>query len=184
MRLVSNLRRCQLIVMHSGFVALTLLVVACDNQNTDRDLVKAIKTNAQVLELSAENKVLKERGEKVFESNCKVCHQLNGAGVENNFPPLANSEWVNGPTNRLVAIILHGIDGEITVQSKKYKGTMPPFKDRLPLKDIAAVLTYIRSSWGNQSSAVTLEQVQETYFATKSRKPVWSGEGEINAQSW
>jgi mono/diheme cytochrome c family protein len=184
MRFVSKTRRRQLVTMQACCAVITLLAVACDNQIADRESAQIKKTNQPIFELSVEHKDLKERGAKVFESNCKVCHQLNGIGIENNFPPLANSEWVNGPTNRLVAIILHGIDGEITVQSKKYKGTMPPFKDRLPLKDIAAVLTYIRNSWGNRSSAVTLEQVQETYFATKARKPVWSGEGEINAQSW
>lgn len=101
-------------------------------------------------------------GKRLFTANCVACHQATGLGVAGQFPPLVESEWVltegwHGD-NHLVKILLHGLQGPIQVKGATYNGAMPPWKQ---LKDdqIAAILTYIRSEWGNTESAITTEQV-------------------------
>lgn len=99
-------------------------------------------------------------GKKVY-GNCAACHGGNGSGAAGN-PPLANSEWVNGGTSRLGAILLHGINGPFTVAGKKYNGAMPAWKT-MSDKQIAQVLTYIRREFGTmpdgEDGIVTKEMI-------------------------
>lgn len=128
--------------------------------------------------------VLMEKGKQVFTTNCQACHQATGTGIPGLFPPLAESEWVNGPPKQVVAIILHGILGEITVKGEMFQGVMPPFKDQLKSDDIAAVATYIRNSFGNNSDLVSVERVDEVKEETKSRTTPWGGQAELSARKW
>ncbi len=105
---------------------------------------------------------------------CSACHQANGQGVAGVFPPLAGSEWVLGPEKVLIAALLHGISGEIEVRGTKYQGAMPSFAT-LSDAEIAAVATYIRSAWGNATSAVTVEQVAQVRAATRDRTQPYEG---------
>lgn len=125
-----------------------------------------------------------EKGKQVFTTTCQACHQATGMGIPGAFPPLAESEWVNGPPKRMVAIILHGLQGEINVKGQKFQGVMPPFKDQLKAEDIAAVATYVRNSFGNKSNLVPVEVVNQTKEETKSRAASWGGEAELNGQKW
>ena len=128
--------------------------------------------------------VMMEKGKQVFTTTCQACHQANGAGIPGAFPPLAESEWVNGSPKRVVAIVLHGLQGEINVKGQKYQSVMPPFKDQLKPEDIAAVATYVRNSFGNKSSLVPVDLVNQIKEETKSRTTSWGGEAELNAQKW
>jgi mono/diheme cytochrome c family protein len=101
-------------------------------------------------------------GKRLFTANCVACHQATGLGVAGQFPTLVGSEWVltegwHGD-NHLIGVLLHGLQGAIQVKGATYNGAMPPWKQ---LKDdqIAAILTYIRSEWGNNESPITAEQV-------------------------
>ena len=125
-----------------------------------------------------------EKGKQTYTTTCQACHQANGAGIPGAFPPLAESDWVNGPAKRVVAIVLHGLQGEIKVKGQKFQGVMPPFKDQLKSEDIAAVVTYVRNSFGNKSDLVTTDTVNQVREETKSRAAVWNGEAELNAQKW
>lgn len=92
---------------------------------------------------------------------CAACHGQNGEGMPNLAPPLANSEWVTGPVSNLIRIQLRGLQGPITVAGKTYN--LPIGMAALNYQSdeqIAAVLTYIRNSFGNQASAVTPDQVK------------------------
>jgi mono/diheme cytochrome c family protein len=104
-------------------------------------------------------KVARE-GAIVFNSQCSPCHQADGNGLPNQFPPLAGSEWVlaEGP-NRIIRIVLNGAQGPIKVKGMDFNGAMNAFKDGLDDKQIAAVLTYVRNSWGNKASLVKPEEV-------------------------
>ncbi len=95
------------------------------------------------------------KGAQVFTQNCAGCHQANGQGQAGVFPPLAGSEIVNGDKVRVGHIVLYGLQGNVKVKGANYSGMMPAWKGQLTDADIAAVLTYIRSSWGNHSSPVT-----------------------------
>ena len=98
-------------------------------------------------------------GEQVYTSRCAACHQNSGQGVPGSFPPLVATDWVTGDTTRLIDTVLNGLSGEITVNGEKYSGVMAPWRDALSDREIASVLTYIRSSWGNDAPLVTSEQV-------------------------
>ena len=97
-------------------------------------------------------------GAKVY-NTCLPCHQATGAGLPGAFPPLAESEWVNGPVENLIRIQLRGLMGPITVKGTTYNSVMPP-NATMSDDEIAAVLTYVRSNFGNKSSAVTADQVK------------------------
>lgn len=93
-------------------------------------------------------------GEQIYANNCAACHQAGGKGLPGVFPPLAGSEWVNGDPRVLTNLVLHGITGEIVVMGQAYRGVMPSFA-QLDDDQLAAVLSYLRSNWTNQSSPVT-----------------------------
>jgi mono/diheme cytochrome c family protein len=117
-------------------------------------------------------------GKRLFEQNCIACHQLTGLGVPGSFPPLVDSEWVLGNEERLVRILLHGLSGPVVVKGNTYNGAMPAFGPksgyRFNEQKIAAVLTYIRASWGNSAPAVTPEKVKEVMAAVGDRPGPWT----------
>jgi mono/diheme cytochrome c family protein len=92
---------------------------------------------------------------------CAACHQATGAGVPGVYPPLAGSEIVSGPAAVPIDIVLHGRNGPIVVGGKPFNGVMPPYGTGVPLSDaeVAAVLTYVRASWGNNAPAVSAADV-------------------------
>ena len=98
-------------------------------------------------------------GSETFNIYCSVCHQRDGLGNDR-FPPLSASEWVNGDKNALIAIVLNGLDGNITVKGKSYNNKMPRL-NLLSDENIAQILTYIRQNFNNNSSAVTSEEVSK-----------------------
>ena len=100
-------------------------------------------------------------GKRVYTANCMACHQANGMGVAGVYPPLAGSEWVLEPQHEkhMIAIVLHGLNGPITVKGNQYNNAMTAFGGILRDEQIANVLTYIRSEWGNNAPAVTADQV-------------------------
>ena len=93
------------------------------------------------------------------------------AGV---FPPLAGAEWVQGAEKVLISILLHGIQGEIEVKGNKYNGAMPAF-GTLADAEIAGVLSYIRSDWGNQAPPIAAAAVAAQREATKDQTAAYAG---------
>jgi ubiquinol-cytochrome c reductase cytochrome b subunit len=98
-------------------------------------------------------------GASVFSQNCSSCHGAQGQGVPGSFPPLAGNPVVTGDPSKVIGIVLGGLHGSISVNGQAYNGQMPPWKGTLTNKQIADVITFIRSSWGNSASAVTEGQV-------------------------
>jgi glucose/arabinose dehydrogenase/mono/diheme cytochrome c family protein len=92
-------------------------------------------------------------GEKVYATYCVSCHQKDGKGDNARFPPLENSDWVQGDKNRLINVMLRGLDKPITVNGKTYAGVMPKH-DFLSDYDIARVLTYIRQNMHNKADEI------------------------------
>ena len=100
------------------------------------------------------------RGKQVYEQICGICHGVDGMGKPGQAPPLAGSEWVNASSyNRLAHIPLMGVNGDITVEGKDWNMAMAAMGASLSDADLAAVLSYIRNSWGNKSAMVTPEDV-------------------------
>jgi mono/diheme cytochrome c family protein len=102
-------------------------------------------------------------GKRLYTANCAQCHQATGLGQVGVYPPLAGSEWVVESKNRLISILHKGIAGPIHVKGVLYNNNMPAWGDGapVPLKDdqISAILTYIRSEWGNNAGPITPEEV-------------------------
>jgi mono/diheme cytochrome c family protein len=95
-------------------------------------------------------------GKQVFAANCVACHQASGQGLPGVFPPLDGSEWVAGSERVVANILLHGINGEITVGGNTFKGSMPSF-GQLGDAELAAVASYVRSEWSNKAGAIKPE---------------------------
>lgn len=118
-------------------------------------------------------------GAAVYASRCVACHQASGAGLPGVFPPLAGSEWVGGKDSTLVALVLHGIGGALTVKGQVYNGVMPPFGEQLQDAELAAVLTHVRSQWGNSAAPVSAELVATVRKDTASRTAPFNGDTDL-----
>jgi len=102
-------------------------------------------------------------GARVFKDNCATCHQPDGMGKEGTYPPLAGSPWPVGNPARAIKIVLAGMSGPITVLGHSVpNGSMPPVGATLPDAQIAAVLTYVRETWGNNDTEVDPALVTQT----------------------
>ena len=114
-------------------------------------------------------------GKAGYEATCAACHQLHGYGQDGMAPPLNDSEWVAGSTEKLARILLHGVGGPITVQGRKWDMDMPghgTFDD----ETIAGVLTYIRREWEHPYDPVTPDFVKKIRAATAGRESAWTNE--------
>jgi nitrite reductase (NO-forming) len=97
------------------------------------------------------------RGERIYNNVCAACHQPSGQGIEGAFPPLAGSDYLNADPARAMRAVAEGLSGEITVNGKKYASQMPALN--LPDEDVANVLTFVYSKWGNAGHEVKPAQV-------------------------
>lgn len=113
-------------------------------------------------------------GAQVYAGKCAGCHQSSGTGVAGVFPPLAGSPWVTGSATRLVQILLHGIQGPIDVLGTTYDGLMPAWKS-LSDEELAAVATYVRGSFGNGATPVSVQTVAAERARTAAMATPWSG---------
>jgi mono/diheme cytochrome c family protein len=117
-----------------------------------------------------------QSGAQLFQ-RCAVCHQASGLGVAGAFPPLAGSEWATAENAAIsIRVVLHGLQGPVTVKQHRFNGAMPAYGTGQAMSDaeVAAVLTYVRSSWGNKANAVTAAEVARERAATASRSTPWS----------
>jgi mono/diheme cytochrome c family protein len=116
-------------------------------------------------------------GGQLYTLYCSACHGADGNGATGGqFPPLAESPWVQGNAERSIKIVLHGLHGPVEVKGKTYNLEMPPQGAALPDDQIAAILTHVRASWGNKSTPVSADQVKATRGATAARKEHWTAE--------
>ncbi|MDV3309559.1 MAG: copper-containing nitrite reductase [Cyclobacteriaceae bacterium] len=99
-----------------------------------------------------------ELGKNLYSRSCIACHQADGSGLANAFPPLAQSDYLNADENRAIGIVLRGMSGEITVNGQKYNSTMPA--QVLNDDEIASVLTFVYNSWGNKGVEITPDMVR------------------------
>jgi mono/diheme cytochrome c family protein len=101
------------------------------------------------------------------------CHQANGRGLPPVYPPLRGSEIVHGDAETLVKIVMHGMEGPIVVDGQRYNQVMPA----APLvtdEEIAAVLSYVRSAWGNTGAPIDAATVAKVREESKGRNTPWS----------
>lgn len=111
-------------------------------------------------------------GKALFQGTCSACHQANGEGLGDVFPPLAKSDYLNADKRRAIDHVLNGLSGPVTVNGKTFNGVMPPMS-HLPDDDIANILTYVLNSWGNGGGQVTAADV--TQVRTTTKRPAGAG---------
>jgi mono/diheme cytochrome c family protein len=125
----------------------------------------------------SEADALLAQGRKVYNTYCTACHQPNGRGLPGQFPPLAGSDWVQteGP-NRIIRIVLNGLQGPIVVNGTEFNNVMLPWRDQLTDQDIAAVVTFVRANkeWGNNAGPAAPAQVKAIRDATADRSGYWT----------
>jgi mono/diheme cytochrome c family protein len=98
-------------------------------------------------------------GQELVAQNCSACHQLTGKGIPGAFPSLAGDPFVVGEPERVASTVVHG------------RGGMPTFGPELTDVQIATILTYVRSAWGNQASAITPDMVAMVRTTAAPAKP-------------
>ncbi len=113
------------------------------------------------------------------EAHCGTCHLANGKGNGTVYPSLVGSAWITGSEDRLVKMALHGLWGKLTVHGKTYDPALgvPPmtaFKNLLNDDEMAAVLTFVRNTWGNNASVIAPDTVKRVRAATTDRTTFWT----------
>ena len=155
----------------------------------DKWLQEALHKNARKITpptIKGEHLASFQRGEKLYmgRAACIGCHGADGTGLPNLGPPLDESDWVNGDTKRLAKVLLHGLQGPITVSGKRY--TLPAAMPGLSMnptisdKDIADILTFVRHAWSNRSGPVKESFIQESRENTKKQGGVPYTEATLN----
>lgn len=143
-----------------GLMSIILAGCSSGNNNTPAAKSKSKSTSA---------KEVKVDGMMVYKKHCMECHQENGEGVPNIYPTLKNAEWVGSDKDHLVEIIINGMTKEIVVNGIAYEDEMPK-ADYLTNKEIAAVLTYIRTNFAKIKDPITEVDVARTRIRLKSKK--------------
>jgi nitrite reductase (NO-forming) len=133
----------------TSFILLTILLLFATKE-----------TNAQTAPAESIKK-----GQTVYSTYCIACHQETGKGMEGAFPPLAGSDFLKADHKRAITTVMKGLQGEITVNGKKYNGVMPDFG--LNDEQIADVLNYVNNSWGNKGKTTTVAEVKAARAAKK-----------------
>ncbi len=131
----------------------------------------------QTITLDAQGQQLYALGRKHYITSCSACHGDDGQGVRRFAPPLAGSEWVLENERRLVLILLHGLEGPITVKDHLYEAPeilpVMPANSVLDDKTLAAIITYIRNEWGNHADPVPPATVGHIRHRSQGRVQPW-----------
>jgi nitrite reductase (NO-forming)/hydroxylamine reductase len=136
-----------------------LSIGACSQQAEEGASPAADDTAVHTAEVAAAGTgELMAKGEGVYLANCAACHQPTGVGLAGAFPPLADSDFLKGNRKEVLAAALFGLEGPITVNGVEYNGVMPSL-GHLRDEDLAAAITYVFGSWGNDLAAVSAEEV-------------------------
>lgn len=120
-------------------------------------------------------------GAQVYAARCVACHQATGKGLPGVFPPLAGSSWVTGDADTVLQIALRGLTGPIEVLGATYDGAMPAFAEQLSDEELAAVLTHVRSQWGNAAAPIDAAAAKAARLRSADRDKPWHGTAEIAA---
>ena len=113
-------------------------------------------------------------GKRVFTTICAACHQVTGQGVPGVYPPLAGSDWAQGSEDRIIRIVLQGLNGPITVSGHDFNNAMASLGGVLKDDQIANVLSYVRQEWGNNAPEVKAETVARIRAEVGNRTAPWT----------
>ena len=140
-------------IYHGGFQGNVF-----NEEQSSPEILFARKGGAAAQAEVVAEQTLVEQGKAIY-ANCQPCHQASGLGIAGQFPTLAGTDWVNGSEKRLVAILLKGLMGPLKVGDATYNGAMPAWEKALSDKKLAAVMSYVRASFGNNSPEISEAKV-------------------------
>lgn len=145
----------------SWYIALICFIFVFYNDNVESKIADYQKKQINHLLQNEPKETQKtvENGKSLYMKYCLSCHQQDGSGVPNTFPPLQNSNWINGDKNKLIKVLLNGLEGEIDVNDEVYSGTMPK-QNYLTDRQIAELLTFIRQNFDNKADTVKPDDVK------------------------
>jgi mono/diheme cytochrome c family protein len=178
---MSTIRKLQNSARHAGWTA-TVILVSAVCSGGERQVTSDTGAAAEYTPVASTQAPVPPQGatsggagsgEQLYQ-RCVTCHQANGQGLAGAFPPLAGSEYATANKAAVpIQVVLHGLQGPITVKGAQYNGVMPAYGTGIEMSDdeVAAVLTYVRTAWGNKASAITAQQVA----AERERKRSTSG---------
>ncbi|MCV9385158.1 c-type cytochrome [Reichenbachiella ulvae] len=138
---------------HFAIILALMVLFACSS-----DKKKQQQSPAEVAEAKTTMSPKIQKGLRVYKSNCLACHQADGSGIARVNPPLIGTKWVLGDKETLIGVVLNGLEGKIEVDSVKYNSVMNSFS-YLSDEEVAALLTYVRQSWGNDASEIMAQDV-------------------------
>jgi mono/diheme cytochrome c family protein len=125
-------------------------------------------------------------GQRYYRAECVACHRSQGEGSPGIYPPLAGSEWVNGPPGRVIRIVVYGLRGKVRVEGNDFSASTMPVYGRIlnsghnwSDRKIAAVLTYIRQEWGNKADPISEDDVAAVRKAVGNRDAMSEDELEL-----
>lgn len=132
--------------------------------------------NAKPLSPAQEN--LKQQGQAYYAARCATCHGDDGRGIATMAPPLVDTEWVNGPSERLARITLHGLQGPIEVAGQTWDSVMPGHASVPQFTDdvAAGLLTFLHRSWGHTGRAIAPEFIRRIRQSESPRNRLWTAE--------
>lgn len=140
-------------------IAILLAAAGCGSGSSSSQSSAAPESSATTSGASQAVAASASDGAKVFDANCSSCHGANGEGIAGTIPPLAGNPTVTGDPTKPIHIVKYGLTGKIAVNGHAFNGQMPAWGKTLSDAQVAAVLTYARSSWGNKASAISADQV-------------------------
>jgi mono/diheme cytochrome c family protein len=138
---------------------IALVVSSCNGEKSSNSNQNAIEDSEESSSLNdAEPVVESHPGKAVYQKYCLTCHQADGSGVPGMFPPLSPNEWI-ADKDKMIDLMMNGQSGKITVNGEVYNNLMPAH-DFLSDQEIADVISYVRSSFGNDLAPVSTEEVE------------------------
>ncbi|WP_373331248.1 c-type cytochrome [Salmonirosea aquatica] len=139
---------CRVVLIIAGLFSLQ----ACAQTKKTSTKMPAATAKTQTMEMAMAS------GQIVYEQNCAVCHQADGSGVPHLNPPLSQTEYVLGEKARIIGVVLNGLNAHELINGETYSNVMPAH-DFLTDQQIADVLTFVRNSFENKASAVSVAEV-------------------------
>jgi mono/diheme cytochrome c family protein len=126
--------------------------------------------------LSPEQQRRKNKGEDYYRSRCGICHGSDGKGISSTAPTLAESEWVTGPSEWLARIVLHGLQGPISVRGEAWNSVMPGHIGIEEFDDETAsgLLTFLHRAWGHSGRAIEPAFIHQIRKETTDRVSLWT----------
>lgn len=115
-----------------------------------------------------------DSGERAYQRYCATCHGLDGAGKPPAFPPLAGSEWLALPDRALALIVLYGLQGEIEVAGRAYRGYMPAMS-HMDDADVTAAVNHVVATWGGREATLERDDPARLRQAFGEGRAPWKG---------